>query len=335
MIRKRSGPSDKSRKSASPVVEDQPIREVNGVSIAAQQLRSFIDRILNLKAEQDTIGDDVKDIYAEAKGFGFDKTAIGQVVGLLRKKAKQGAAEFDERNAIVELYLQAYEGPAEAVVEASRTHTDARAREDKPKLAVVAGKDKRADGDANIVTKQSGIAVPHDPITGEVHEPEQIARKAEEVSQPQITGDKDRPVLPVGDPDTIPEAKASEDNGTTAKDRTEVGIGATGEVSRLSAGSGPGATIPPVGAADDHSVIAGAGAAVASAAPAEIPDADIPAFLKVGHRHPAMQTPASPRAEAIALRRPFCQHLNNWAKCAGHGDVHCSSCQKIADEARQ
>jgi uncharacterized protein (UPF0335 family) len=74
------------------------------------QIRAFIDRILRLKEEQDTIGEDIRDIYAEAKSMGFDKTAMGNVVAHLRKVAKKGSDTVAEQGAIFDLYLCAYEG---------------------------------------------------------------------------------------------------------------------------------------------------------------------------------------------------------------------------------
>jgi uncharacterized protein (UPF0335 family) len=74
------------------------------------QIRAFIDRILRLKEEQDTIGEDIRDIYAEAKSMGFDKTAMGNVVAHLRKVAKKGHDPVAEQGAIFDIYLAAYEG---------------------------------------------------------------------------------------------------------------------------------------------------------------------------------------------------------------------------------
>lgn len=73
------------------------------------QLRSIIDRILRLKEGQDEIGNDVKEIYAEAKSNGYDKTAIGKVVAHLRARGKD-ASKFDEQEAIFALYLSDYTG---------------------------------------------------------------------------------------------------------------------------------------------------------------------------------------------------------------------------------
>ncbi|NBJ13315.1 GapR family DNA-binding domain-containing protein [Microvirga arsenatis] len=86
-----------------------------------EPVTSFMDRILNLKAEEDQIKEDIKSIYAEAKAMGFDKTALGDAIARIRKLQKD-PEKLSEREAIRDLYLQAYE-------EASHAHAPARTRE--------------------------------------------------------------------------------------------------------------------------------------------------------------------------------------------------------------
>lgn len=69
-------------------------------SVAVGQLRSLIERIERLEEEKKTIADDIKDIYAEAKGTGFDTKAIKTIVRL-RKKDE---AERQEEESILDLY---------------------------------------------------------------------------------------------------------------------------------------------------------------------------------------------------------------------------------------
>lgn len=73
----------------------------NAQTVAANQLRAFIERIENMEEEKQTAMDDIKEIYAEAKGTGFDTKAMKQIVRL-RKKDK---AEREEEEAILNLYL--------------------------------------------------------------------------------------------------------------------------------------------------------------------------------------------------------------------------------------
>jgi uncharacterized protein (UPF0335 family) len=78
-----------------------PGNDVGG--IAADRLRSFIERIERLEEEKKGIQDDIKDVYTEAKGTGFDPGIIRQVVRL-RKKAKEERQEEEE---LLELYKAA------------------------------------------------------------------------------------------------------------------------------------------------------------------------------------------------------------------------------------
>jgi uncharacterized protein (UPF0335 family) len=91
-------------------------------SVANDQVRSIIQRILRLKEAADEIAVDVREVYAEAKSNGFDKTALGQAVSFIRKREKDGAA-FAERNALLEMYVAAYDGTEDA----PRAHPHARA----------------------------------------------------------------------------------------------------------------------------------------------------------------------------------------------------------------
>lgn len=72
-------------------------------TIAAGQLRSLIERIERLESEKKTIGDDIKDVYAEAKGNGFDTKAIRTII----KQRKKDQAEREEEETILDLYKAA------------------------------------------------------------------------------------------------------------------------------------------------------------------------------------------------------------------------------------
>lgn len=81
---------------------DEVAVEVSG-TVAAGQLRAFIERVERLEEEKQTIADDIKEVYAEAKGNGFDTKAMRQIVRL-RKKDQ---AEREEEEAMLDLYLNA------------------------------------------------------------------------------------------------------------------------------------------------------------------------------------------------------------------------------------
>ena len=72
-------------------------------TIAAGQLRAFIERVERLEDEKSTITDDIKDVYAEMKGQGYDTKAIRTIVRLRKKDA----AERQEQEAMLDLYMSA------------------------------------------------------------------------------------------------------------------------------------------------------------------------------------------------------------------------------------
>lgn len=75
----------------------------NSQTVAAGQLRAFIERIERLEEEKKTIADDIKEVYAEAKGTGFEVAAIRQLIRL----RKQDPSERQEAEAILDLYKAA------------------------------------------------------------------------------------------------------------------------------------------------------------------------------------------------------------------------------------
>lgn len=72
-------------------------------TIAAGQLRAFIERIERLEEEKQTIADDIKEVFAEAKGTGFDTKAMRAIIRLRKKDAN----ERQEEEAILDLYKSA------------------------------------------------------------------------------------------------------------------------------------------------------------------------------------------------------------------------------------
>ena len=70
---------------------------------AKEQLRSIIERVERLEEEKKTIGEDIRDVYAEAKGNGYDTKALRTIVRL----RKQDASERAEQETILETYMQA------------------------------------------------------------------------------------------------------------------------------------------------------------------------------------------------------------------------------------
>lgn len=77
--------------------------EARATRFAKDHLKAFVERIERLEEEKKSIADDIKDVYAEAKGNGFDVKALRTVV----KLRKQDVDERKEQEAILETYLHA------------------------------------------------------------------------------------------------------------------------------------------------------------------------------------------------------------------------------------
>ncbi len=74
-----------------------------GHNVSKEQIRAIIERVERLEDEKKGIADDIKDIYSEAKGNGFDVKALRTIV----RMRKQDADERAEQEAILETYLHA------------------------------------------------------------------------------------------------------------------------------------------------------------------------------------------------------------------------------------
>jgi uncharacterized protein (UPF0335 family) len=75
-------------------------------SAAQSQLKSVIERIERLEEDKAAIANDLKEVYLEAKGNGFDTKILRKVIRL----RKQDTAKRQEEEALVELYLSAIGG---------------------------------------------------------------------------------------------------------------------------------------------------------------------------------------------------------------------------------
>ena len=72
-------------------------------TVAGDRLRSFLERIERLEEEKQTIMGDMKEVYAEAKGEGYDTKIMRQIIRL----RKMDRADRQEQEALLELYLSA------------------------------------------------------------------------------------------------------------------------------------------------------------------------------------------------------------------------------------
>jgi uncharacterized protein (UPF0335 family) len=80
---------------------ERPKTETGG--IAADRLRSLVERIERLEEERKALANDIKDIYAEAKSAGFDVKVLRQLIRLRR----QEPAEIEEQESLLDVYRRA------------------------------------------------------------------------------------------------------------------------------------------------------------------------------------------------------------------------------------
>jgi uncharacterized protein (UPF0335 family) len=78
------------------------------VEVAGDQLRAIVERIENIEGEIKELTEAKKEIFLEAKGNGFDIKILREVIGV----RKQDPNERDERESLLDVYLQAIKGAA-------------------------------------------------------------------------------------------------------------------------------------------------------------------------------------------------------------------------------
>lgn len=78
-------------------------KQTAAVKAAADQLKAIIERIERLGEEKQVIADDIKEVYAEAKGNGFDVRALKAII----KIRAQDDTERQAHETILETYMQA------------------------------------------------------------------------------------------------------------------------------------------------------------------------------------------------------------------------------------
>jgi uncharacterized protein (UPF0335 family) len=77
------------------------------VGIAGDRIRSFVERIERVEEEIKALNEGKKEIFAEAKGDGFDVKVLKEIIRL----RKQDKDERDEHESLLDLYLRAMETP--------------------------------------------------------------------------------------------------------------------------------------------------------------------------------------------------------------------------------
>jgi len=77
--------------------------EGQAAAFAKDQLKAIVERIERLEEEKKTISDDIRDVYAEAKGNGYDVKALRTII----RMRKQDPQERQEQESILDTYLAA------------------------------------------------------------------------------------------------------------------------------------------------------------------------------------------------------------------------------------
>ena len=78
-------------------------KKVKAGPISADRLKSFVERIEKLEEERKAIGGDIRDIYSEAKGVGYDVKTMRKIISI----RKVDAAERDEQEQLLDVYKHA------------------------------------------------------------------------------------------------------------------------------------------------------------------------------------------------------------------------------------
>src|SRR5690349_10875249 len=142
-------------------------------TVAAGQLRAFIERIERVEEEIKTLNADKSDIYKELRGVGFDVKAVRQCVAA----RKLDSAEREERNAIFDMYWEALTGASRVHVHEGRRGNQSEASNSKASSAKSGGKE----------------IDPHDPETGELtdaqEQPEEPATQSVQPRAPAVVSE--------------------------------------------------------------------------------------------------------------------------------------------------
>lgn len=89
---------------------------MSDVSIPGGKIRSFVERVENIDGELAELNEQKKEVFAEAKGEGFDVKILKEII----KLRKQDQDERDERESLLDLYMRAMEtAPQEKTAKAA------------------------------------------------------------------------------------------------------------------------------------------------------------------------------------------------------------------------
>lgn len=166
---------------------------------AKDQLKAFIERVERLEEEKKALADDIRDVYAEAKGTGFDTKAMREIV----RRRKMDAAERQEQDAILETYMHAL-GMLGGIVsredaEPARASRSAACAAISDTIASAPVTDDRENTRSPLVNSSSA-----QPVLGShpLEESEHIAPGCVDPEHESSSDDGDRPCPDGADPDT-------------------------------------------------------------------------------------------------------------------------------------
>jgi uncharacterized protein (UPF0335 family) len=78
-------------------------KKVKAGPVSADRLKSFVERIEKLEEERKAISGDIRDVYTEAKGVGYDVKTMRKIISI----RKMDAAERDEQEQLLDVYKHA------------------------------------------------------------------------------------------------------------------------------------------------------------------------------------------------------------------------------------
>lgn len=282
-------------------------------SVAQSQIRAFVERVERLDEELKAINDDKKEIFAEARGNGFDVPALKQVIKLRR----QDANERMEREAIVELYMAALGMIETPDFDEPRVQVQARVRE------AVHGTTQSASISGVVEVKSNGLST-----TPEITPTQDAPHPASDLTaSPKLPRGQVAPIQPETATSFADagahgaEADDSDSNAVALVPATQDGSANIGGQDEVHARSGsvdfPGRRQSEPAPKEAHS-----GSEHQRTYPSEINEA--PAG-RVADESPA---PLS-FADKIKRLRPNCQHPE--ACRSSGGKAHCGPCGRAAE----
>ena len=84
-------------------MQDEDVVDIRQTTVAAGELRQFVERIERLEEEKKAVADQIKEVMAEAKGRGYDVKTLRKIVSLRKKDPE----ERSEEEALLDLYMSA------------------------------------------------------------------------------------------------------------------------------------------------------------------------------------------------------------------------------------